>query len=311
MNTTVIIIMIICATLIALVAIICDHLFERKSSEASESIISKKIVKIHRNYIAGFLGFAVILLLTSQYGGPNNAIFAYLSFGSTITSLVLSILAIFVTVQSSSDLYKQFTRIDSATDAIGKTLVKFTEAERRLELTSNVISSQMTNIVNEIDNRLEHRMQNLSDMVNNSLSQHNQLVSEEALREMIQMSSEQASQANVKMWQKWAEGFLNAQSLIGVFVLYACRLASDYGKPFKMSELFTLNHQYVFGVIITSVASGVLFAKSSDGDLVDCTFSAFNKEQLIGRIRELLPKFTEKEKGFVNTINTYYGEPLL
>ena len=118
MNTTVIIIMIICATIIALVAIICDHLLEKKSSEVSECFLSKKIIKVHRNYIAGFLGFAIIMLLTAQYGGPKNAIFEYLSFGSTITSLVLSILAIFVTVQSSSDLYKQFTRIDNATDTI-------------------------------------------------------------------------------------------------------------------------------------------------------------------------------------------------
>ena len=118
MDTTVIIIMIICATIIALVAIICDFLFERKSTDASNSLMSKKIIKIHRNYIAGFLGFAIIMLLTAQYGGPDNAIFDYRSFGSTITSLVLSILAIFVTVQSSSDLYKQFTRIDNATDTI-------------------------------------------------------------------------------------------------------------------------------------------------------------------------------------------------
>lgn len=124
MNTTVIIIMIICATIIALVAIICDHLFERKTSETSECLMSKKIIKIHRNYIAGFLGFAIIMLLTAQYGGPNNAIFEYLSFGSTITSLVLSILAIFVTVQSSSDLYKQFTRIDNATDTINNVSIQ-------------------------------------------------------------------------------------------------------------------------------------------------------------------------------------------
>ena len=116
MDTTIIIILIICATVIALVAIICDHLFERKSTDSSDCYMSKKIIKVHRNYIAGFLGFAVIMLITAKYGGPENAIFTYLSFGSTITSLVLSILAIFVTVQSSSDLYKQFTRIDNASN---------------------------------------------------------------------------------------------------------------------------------------------------------------------------------------------------
>lgn len=73
METQVIIIMIICATVIALVAIICDYLSERKSADVSGGIMSKKIIKVHRNYIAGFLGFAVITLVTSQYGGPDNA----------------------------------------------------------------------------------------------------------------------------------------------------------------------------------------------------------------------------------------------
>ena len=94
MNTTVIITLIICATIIAFVAIICNHCSEKKMTEANaDCTLSKKIIRLHRNYIAGILGFAIIMLLTSKYGGPNNAIFEYLSFGSTITSFVLSILS--------------------------------------------------------------------------------------------------------------------------------------------------------------------------------------------------------------------------
>ena len=51
MDKTVIIIMIICATTIALVAIICDHLFERKSTDASESLMSKKIIDDSKNIL--------------------------------------------------------------------------------------------------------------------------------------------------------------------------------------------------------------------------------------------------------------------
>ena len=172
MDTTVIIIMIICATIIALVAIICDFLFERKSTDASNSLMSKKIIKVHRNYIAGFLGFAIIMLLTAQYGGPDNAIFNYLSFGSTITSLVLSILAIFVTVQSSSDLYKQFTRIDNATDIIKNvstqidgTLVALKATESTLQDTAKTISSQLDNIVEQIDDRFRTHMKETEDNI--------------------------------------------------------------------------------------------------------------------------------------------------
>ena len=182
MDTTIIIIMIICATVIALVAIICDHLFERKA-EQTDCLMSKKIIKVHRNYITGFLGFAVIMLITAKYGGPNNAIFTYLSFGSTITSLVLSILAIFVTVQSSSDMYKQFTRIDNATDTIKKvsnqiedTLKGMSESEKNLTDTSKVISSQMDEIVNRIDERFRVRMQETEHNLSEQISSMNGLL---------------------------------------------------------------------------------------------------------------------------------------
>ena len=176
MDKTVIIVMIGCATLIALVAIICDYLFERKLTDPSECQMSKKIIKVHRNYIAGFWGFAIIMLLTTQYGGSNNAIFDYLSFGSTITSLVLSILAIFVTVQSSSDLYKQFSTINKVSNQIDGTLKKLNEAEIKIEETSFNISSQMGNIVEEIGKRLDARMQKTEDTLSKKIQNQNMMI---------------------------------------------------------------------------------------------------------------------------------------
>ena len=74
MNTTVIITLIICATIISLVAIICDHCTEKKMTNANaDCTLSKKIIRLHRNYIAGMLSFAIIMLFTSQvslYGLP-------------------------------------------------------------------------------------------------------------------------------------------------------------------------------------------------------------------------------------------------
>ena len=178
MDKTVIVIMIICATVIALVAIICDHLFERKLSETSECLMSKKIVKIHRNYIAGFLGFAIIMLLTAQYGGPDNAIFAYLSFGSTITSLVLSILAIFVTVQSSSDMYKQFSKMEDVTRSITSTseqikgtLGNMKDTEVNLQKTSDNISMQIDSIIDKIDERVKTRIKETEDNISKQLEE--------------------------------------------------------------------------------------------------------------------------------------------
>ena len=157
MERTVILMMIGCATLIAIVAIVCDFLNNKKTLTSTENLLAQKIIKLHRNYIVGFLGFAIITIISAKYGGPNNNIFDYLSFGSTITSLVLSVLAIFVTVQSSSDLYKQFTRIDNATETITTiskqldgTLDKISDVEKKLASTSSTITNQVDNIISHV-----------------------------------------------------------------------------------------------------------------------------------------------------------------
>ena len=239
MDTTIIIILIICATVIALVAIICDHLFERKSTDSSDCYMSKKIIKVHRNYIAGFLGFAVIMLITAEYGGPENAIFGYLSFGSTITSLVLSILAIFVTVQSSSDMYKQFTKIENATNTIKNasiqidgTLAALKETESNLQNTSNGISSQFDNIVEKIKSQMKETEDNISRKLAESINNTTDINNQEAI-------------SNKQMTEKVKKYFVAMTSANGLLALYACSLSYEKGMEFELSSLFRGNESYI------------------------------------------------------------------
>lgn len=312
MNTTVIIIMIICATIIALVAIICDHLFERMSSEVSESLMSKKIIKVHRNYIAGFLGFAIIMLLTAQYGGPDNAIFNYLSFGSTITSLVLSILAIFVTVQSSSDLYKQFTRIDNATDIIKNvstqidgTLVALKATESTLQDTAKTISSQLDNIVEQIDDRFRTHMKETEDNISKQFVASMNNTSTINEQDVIQ---NQEAIDNLK------RSFISITSANGLLILYACTLSIEQKKMFELSNIFKGNEAYTFGFLIASISTAIVqFTNDATNNQITCQSSIFSSSELYEAIKD---RIRQQQFGVdyferINNINTYFGiEPL-
>lgn len=313
MNTTVVIIMIICATVIALVAIICDHLFEKKSSETSECLLFKKIIKIHRNYIAGFLGFAIIMLMTAQYGGPGNAIFAYLSFGSTITSLVLSILAIFVTVQSSSDLYKQFTRIDNATDTINNisnqidgTLGTLKAVETDLQETSKEISNQLEYIVEQIDERLQKRMKETEGNISRQL--------DAAMNKSSENETQQTVQSTTGGLENFKTGFKNLTSASGLLGLYACALSFEKSKMFEMSNLFKGNEAYTFGFLISAFSSGIIkFNNDSTNNQITCTSSIFTSTELYEAIKDRLKQQQLGVDYFerTNNINNYFGiEPL-
>lgn len=307
MDKTVIVIMIICATIIALVAIICDHLLEKKSSEVSECLLSKKIIKIHRNYIAGFLGFAIIMLLTAQYGGPKNAIFEYLSFGSTITSLVLSILAIFVTVQSSSDLYKQFTRIDNATDTIKNvstqidgTLETLKKTESDLQNTSRGISNQLDNIIEQIDERLQKRIKETEWNISKQL--------EASINKSSDANIKQSVQSNTESLENFKTGFKNLTSASGLLALYACALSYEKTKMFELTDLFKGNEAYTFGYVISALSSGIImFTNDSTNNQISCTFSIFSSTELYEVIKERLKQFGIDYLNKINEINAFFG----
>ena len=312
MNTTVIIILIICATIIALVAIICDHLCENKKTDSSDSTLSRKIIKVHRNYIAGILGFAVIMLITANYGGPANTVFTYLSFGSTITSLVLSILAIFVTVQSSSDLYKQFTRIDNATDTIknlsnqiGGTLKGISDSEKNLASTSNTIKTQIDEIVFKVVEKMKEQIQatehNITEQISSMNAQTSSSIKEDPI-DPIEPTNKQ------QFFKELGKIYLNTISPTGTVVLYACTLSANKNKSFSINDLLRQNEQYSYGFLISSIAIGFVHATIDDKMIVSCNKSDFKAQELIISLSNMVEKFGKDFLNQINIVNRYFDE---
>ena len=305
MERNVIIIMIVCATLIAIIAIICDFLSNKKIQTSTENLLTQKIIKLHRNYIVGFLSFAVITIISAKYGGPNNNIFYYLSFGSTITSLVLSVLAIFVTVQSSSDLYKQFTRIDNATETITTiskqldgTLGKITDVEKKLTLTSNTITNQIDSIISRVDEKLKERMQETEHKLSEQIN---------SLNISTVSGKEQNSEEALDFVSKLKTYYLNSISATGALAIYACILSKDYNKEFILPDLLKGNELYAYGFLVSTISSGLLNAKIEENYKISCSGSEYTQEEIINILKNQVVKFGQDFLNQINTINRYFG----
>lgn len=305
MERNVIIIMIVCATLIAIIAIICDFLSNKKIQTSTENLLTQKIIKLHRNYIVGFLSFAVITIISAKYGGPNNNIFDYLSFGSTITSLVLSVLAIFVTVQSSSDLYKQFTRIDNATETITTiskqldgTLDKITDVEKNLTLTSNTITNQIDSIISRVDEKLKERMQETEHKLSEQIN---------SLNISTVSGKEQNSEEALDFVSKLKTYYLNSISATGALAIYACILSKDYNKEFILPDLLKGNELYAYGFLVSTISSGLLNAKIEENYKISCSGSKYTQEEIINILKNQVVKFGQDFLNQKNTINRYFG----
>ena len=305
MERNVIIIMIGCATLIAIVAIICDFLNNKNSQTSTENLLTQKIIKLHRNYIVGFLSFAIITIISAKYGGPNNNIFDYLSFGSTITSLVLSVLAIFVTVQSSSDLYKQFTRIDNATETITTiskqldgTLDKISGVEKKLASTSNTITNQIDSIISRVDEKLKERMQETEHKLSEQINSLN--ISTVDIRE-------QNSEETTDFVNQLKTSYLNSISATGTLAIYACILSKDCNKEFILSDLLKGNELYAYGFLISTISMGLLSVRIEENYKISCSASEYTQEDVINILRNQVIKFGQDFLNQINTINRYFG----
>lgn len=308
--------LIICATIIAFAAIYFDHLVEKKSIDANkdndtykgnssnECRLSKKIIKVHRNYIVGFLGLGVIMLLTAKFGGSSEGVFTYLSFASTITSLVLSILAIFVTVHSSADLYKQFTRIDSATetvqnvsDKIGKTLTAIQNTETQLKNTSTGVNSLMNNIVEEVVNRLDVRLKKTENSLSEQIQQQN-----------VNQSNKNEARTNKNLDTL---AFVKPMPYNGLLALYACTKGIEAKKEFALKDLFKENELYYVGVLVTAISAGyidgtVLFRDNQY--YVNGTKTILKSSEILDTLKAYNPDDPSLVEKHLNPINDYFSK---
>ena len=248
------------------------------------------------------------MLLTTEYGYPDNEIYAYLSFGATITSFVLSVLAIFVTVQSSSNLYKQFTRIDNATNTINNAYKKIEESlatlknvESDLHETSTDISNNLNDIADDIDDRINNRVQDIRNDLQNFA---------ESLTSTTNNNTSQDSQSanNYK-------DFIEHLPYLGLIAMYACVIEKEKrsGKGININHLFKeKNNIYkliIISIIATTISAGYIkgkiYIKNTNDDkqpIFECTYTSFNKDEIIKAIK----KHGETEDIYM--INNYFEE---
>lgn len=304
----VIVFLIFCSTIIAICSIIYDYKNARKIEESNEHYLSKRITKVHRNYIIGFLSFGIISLITSLYGGDSKSnIFTYISFASTITSFVLSILAIFVTMQSNSGLEKQLVKIDAATNSISK-------LSENLDSTLSQVNSVSGNIEKSTQSLLEaskNILPQLKETLDSSLSHHEEKIVQE-INKQNTPNEKATSEENSGISEEDLKNiFLSVISPNGLAAIYTCTLSSEQKKPFKRDEIFQSQADYNYGIIIATVSVGFLDISTEDGNEISCTNSRFTSEQVFAYIKQ---RINQSQLGssyleLINQLRAFFNLP--
>lgn len=277
---------------------------------------SLKDKKLHLCYICGICIFLIIELATYICIQSDHSveIISYISFASTLSSLILSVVAIIYAIVSNNKGELQYGKIDSASSKITESVSEFSKKSEEL-------TQGLSNVLIKLD-----EVKNISIETRDSVSQMNRAGlsnpqdSEFAIKQNLSpdiTSSNPNDEGDIEDENKIAEaknqasqetidnivsGYVNIGSFVGNLSLLACVYSRDMNKPFNASDIFPPTHQdnsmYIFGYIIASTALGVVTAQNINGKFQVISYYEKIKELLEENIQKYITRANDPAQQF-------------
>jgi hypothetical protein len=200
-------------------------------------------------YPIAILLAAIVALLTVKWGGiPDLA--RYITFGLTLTSLVLSLIAIIYAIISNTNISQHLGMLRSAGKSVAETTASLTRISDSLESKLAEIPGLIKDVRVEVKETHKEVMEGINKaplaastdktpMENNTTINVNDLV----------------------------KSFLGTSSFDGLIVLYTCQLALKSSKPFNINQVWKntkINPDYAYGFLVA--ASSAKMVKYSEKD---------------------------------------------
>lgn len=249
--------------LLAIVAIVFLFLKFRKDDEHR---------KIHIYYISGLCVFIILELVTYICVNNDNAkdIVSYISFASTLSSLLLSVVAIIYAIVSNNKGDAQYQKIDRASDRISVSVDRFSG-----------ISESLSENINSILIKLDE-IKNISKETRTAVTN-------------IGTSTAQMPSGTVDV-NSLIKGYVAAGSLSGNLSLLACVYSAEKKMPFDLTMLFGDNTPYCYGYIVASSALGIIQTIQRGYTITVTNYFPTLQEELVAQIKNLMDGVPEKEK---------------
>lgn len=248
---------------------------------------SLKDKRLHLGYICGICIFLIVELATYICIQSDHSveIVSYISFASTLSSLILSVVAIIYAIVSNNKGEVQYGKIDTASSKISDSVSEFSKKSEELtqglsdvlakldevknisiETRDNVSQMNRAGLNNPKDSQSDIKQSLSSDQVDNTITDEVEKEDGIDVEKQVIEAKNQASQDTI---ERVVSGFVNMGSFVGNLSLLACVYSHDMNKPFNASDIFPPssqdNNMYIFGYIIASTALGVVTAQNING----------------------------------------------
>lgn len=225
-------------------------------AQSRDTDADKKLRQINTLYISGILVFIIIELVTAicMENARHADILSFVSFASTISSLILSVIAIIFTIVSTRRGEEQYKKIDIASDKVTESLSRFSEK-------TTAIDSSVTSFKSLSDTLIENLSEVLNEVREMKVATYE---IKDKVSSQIQGSIDKGEERlKDNEYLDLIQRFVSVGSFSGNLALYACLLSKDKNQPFKIGDITANNEDvsYKFGYLIASCSIGIITGK--------------------------------------------------
>lgn len=245
---------------------------------------------LHLEYWIFILVLVIIAIFSYHHSGDTN-LGGLIAFAASISSIILSVLAIFITILSNNSVGGMLHKVRdmhdtvlSIPESIKESIADLKEATTELM----AVNSEVNRSVNMLGGRL--------DDLENHLSLNDNKI--DTILNSVSSVNSTGSSNTVPPTEKMIEQFLNTISLNGLYLLYAFVLYSERRKSgvFFLDQfaknLFGVESSYLLGILVATssvnIISYVNVEETHNMGIKNMFISPFiKKDILFGRITVL------------------------
>lgn len=271
--------------LLAIMAIVAIFLKHKPQGQS--------IRKIHIWYICGIATFVIVELVTwICIGNPESTVIMQtVSFAATLASLILSVLAIFITVISNDSLVRVKDSLNDVpkqvSDSVEKSLSKLTNLSETLESSANKNKEDQEATVKQISDMLDKLEQHMVDKFKDHERKFDDLDQKIKLS-VATTRSMQDEIKKIKPKDELIEMFVNNTSPLAHQIIFGINVYLQH----KASKIFSIPDflsvlgykkddelsMYIFCVVMMLSSFGLVeYTQASDSDFKNLVFTSIHE----------------------------------
>jgi len=265
-------------------------------------------------YITAIMLVVIIALATVNWGGIKELV-GYISFGLTLTSLFLALIAIIYAIISNTTFSQHLGKL-------GNVAQNVTDAASSLSNITNNLEEkihELPSLIKNVEIKLDETRQDIKDEI---FKKSTNVVSTDSKKEAPdKLHSEKFKEVPDKLYsEKFLETFLDVSSFNGLLALYTTQLAHSSKIPFDPSVAWQssrLSKDYGAGYLVACEAAGMINTVKKD--------NMWNVTEFDAKVNDLRKRLIdwlkmkedenkdswnadEKEKNWIIPIENYFKE---